>query len=92
MYKKRERALGFGFNIDTHTEYRIFVSTSHAPNWTTTVVNLDWNICGQTAQGRLVFTAVKFFESDKARGSTRRRNCRVLSRRSVCPITCSQVE
>lgn len=82
--KRREKGLN-GFNIDMHTKkYQIFIFTSHISNWTMTVVNFGWNICSQTAQGRLVFTAIKFFESDKAKVSTRRRNCRVLSRRPVC--------
>jgi len=61
-----------GFNIDMLKRNRIFVFTNHGFNWTTTVVNLGWNICDQTVQGRSVFTVVKFFESDKAKVSTRK--------------------
>lgn len=51
-----QRNIGF-----LHRLVYVFVSTTHVLNCTTTVVNLAWNICGQTAQDRLVFTAVKFF-------------------------------
>lgn len=75
MLKRRERKRsGNKFNIDMHTKkYQIFVFTSHVSNWT--VVNLGQNICGQPAESRLLFTAVKFFESDKTKVSTKRRNC-----------------